>query len=149
MSARLGYYPLYTWRSIWSAQKLLKQGIRWKVGNGALVRRILAIPLTSSTQTDEAVWQRDNTGVYTDKSGYKWLVTKDLDLLGDNLTTHSTLLKVFYTKMWNFTILSKTRIPIWRIANGFLPTLQTFKVRRLAVDSPCPICQTEEESVEH
>ncbi|MBA0679756.1 hypothetical protein Goari_011508, partial [Gossypium aridum] len=113
------------------------------------VRRILAIPLTSSTQTDEAVWQRDNTGVYTNKSGYKWLVTKDLDLLGDNLTTHSTLLKVFYTKMWNLTILSKTRIPIWRIANGFLPTLQTFKVRRLAVDSPCPICQTEEESVEH
>jgi len=27
----------YTWRSIWSTKRLLKEGLRWRIGNGANV----------------------------------------------------------------------------------------------------------------
>ncbi|KAG8480190.1 hypothetical protein CXB51_024907 [Gossypium anomalum] len=37
MSARVGSYLSYTWRSIWGARCLLKEGIGWRIGNGQSV----------------------------------------------------------------------------------------------------------------
>lgn len=37
MNAKLGSYPSYTWRSIWGARELLKEGIGWRIGNGERV----------------------------------------------------------------------------------------------------------------
>ncbi|KAL1073250.1 hypothetical protein V6Z11_D11G209000 [Gossypium hirsutum] len=34
MSARLGAYLLYSWRSIWGARKLIEAGMGWRIGNG-------------------------------------------------------------------------------------------------------------------
>ena len=34
LSAQLGSNPSYTWKSIWSAQSILKMGCRWCIGNG-------------------------------------------------------------------------------------------------------------------
>ncbi|MFQ6647749.1 hypothetical protein Gotur_021821 [Gossypium turneri] len=48
------------------------------------VERILSIPLVNSVQTDEVIWRGDNTGAYTTKSGYKWLITEGENLLGSN-----------------------------------------------------------------
>ena len=36
--ASLGNNPLYSWRSIMAAQSLVKEGLRWRVGNGAGIR---------------------------------------------------------------------------------------------------------------
>ncbi|KAK9992106.1 hypothetical protein SO802_027091 [Lithocarpus litseifolius] len=36
--ASMGNHPSYAWRSIMAAQQLVKQGIRWNVGNGESVR---------------------------------------------------------------------------------------------------------------
>lgn len=33
MSARVGSYPSYTWRSIWGARRLLEDGIGWRIRN--------------------------------------------------------------------------------------------------------------------
>lgn len=38
LEARLGHSPSYIWRSVWSAQKVLKLGCRWKVGDGSDIR---------------------------------------------------------------------------------------------------------------
>ncbi|XP_021736558.1 uncharacterized protein LOC110703114 [Chenopodium quinoa] len=38
MEARRGYDPSYTWRSIWGAKGLLRDGLVWRVGNGANIR---------------------------------------------------------------------------------------------------------------
>jgi len=35
LEASLGSCPSYAWRSIFSASDLLKQGLVWRVGNGA------------------------------------------------------------------------------------------------------------------
>ena len=36
--ASLGHNPSYTWMSIMAAQKLVKEGVMWKVGNGRDVK---------------------------------------------------------------------------------------------------------------
>ena len=38
VQASLGNNPSYTWRSIMAAQQLVKDGVRWRVGNGANIR---------------------------------------------------------------------------------------------------------------
>lgn len=37
MRSRLGSYPSYTWRSLWSAGGLLEQHTGWRVGNDATI----------------------------------------------------------------------------------------------------------------
>ncbi|KAA3463976.1 reverse transcriptase [Gossypium australe] len=176
MSANLGSYPSYTWRSIWEARQILEEGVGWRIGNGESVNiwndrwlpgpgsgrvtcqnmiirftqvsdlfdretntwkqetirsllgeeqleSILTIPLASSRPRDELIWRGDNTRVYTAKSGYRWLITEGVP--------------------------SKIRILMWKIAHNYLPTLHNLSIRRLAVNSLCPVCQSEEESVEH
>lgn len=34
----VGSYPSYGWQSIWGSQKLLKHGVRWRVGDGKHIR---------------------------------------------------------------------------------------------------------------
>nr|KYP72469.1 hypothetical protein KK1_005058 [Cajanus cajan] len=34
LNASLGHNPSYTWKSLWSTQHLLKNGTRWRLGNG-------------------------------------------------------------------------------------------------------------------
>lgn len=34
LEAKLGANPSQIWRSIWGAQGLFKEGLRWRVGNG-------------------------------------------------------------------------------------------------------------------
>lgn len=34
LDANRGYYPSYTWRSLWDAKSFLKEGLCWRVGNG-------------------------------------------------------------------------------------------------------------------
>jgi len=38
LEAGIGYSPSYTWRSIWSSQNLVKLDLRWKIGDGSLIR---------------------------------------------------------------------------------------------------------------
>ncbi|TYH80252.1 hypothetical protein ES332_D03G120200v1 [Gossypium tomentosum] len=58
---------------------------------------IASIPLVSSRLQDTLVWRGDNSRVYTEKSGYRWLITEGL---------------------WELKIPSKICILIWRIVNG-------------------------------
>ncbi|KAK8344997.1 hypothetical protein V6Z12_A07G118500 [Gossypium hirsutum] len=37
LSAKIGSYPLFTWRSICSARDLIADGILWRIGNGASI----------------------------------------------------------------------------------------------------------------
>ncbi|KAG4207249.1 hypothetical protein ERO13_A03G054250v2, partial [Gossypium hirsutum] len=62
------------------------------------LKSILSIPLVSSKPHDQLIWQRDNTGTYTVKSGYKWInTTGNPRLYTDSRTT-------FYTKLWGLKI---------------------------------------------
>ena len=38
VEAKIGSNPSYTWRSIMAAQHVVKEGLRWRVGNGEHIR---------------------------------------------------------------------------------------------------------------
>ncbi|XP_042965938.1 uncharacterized protein LOC122299618 [Carya illinoinensis] len=38
LEAKLGHRPSYIWRSVWGALNLLKEGLRWRVGNDKSIR---------------------------------------------------------------------------------------------------------------
>ncbi|KAA3469447.1 reverse transcriptase [Gossypium australe] len=126
MSASLGSYPYFTWHSIWGARSLLEKGTRWRIGNGEATNiwndawlptprdgrikvqninlifftlAILSILLVSGTQSDETIWRGDRSGEYTVNSGYKWLITEEIHLLGNNVTTHSKYVRNYFTRL--------------------------------------------------
>lgn len=38
LEADLGYRPSYTWRSVWGALESVKEGLRWRIGDGKSVK---------------------------------------------------------------------------------------------------------------
>ena len=61
--ASMGNNPSYTWRSLMAAQNLVKEGLRWRVGNGASIRvwedRWLLVPSTYKVTSPRLFLQAD------------------------------------------------------------------------------------------
>lgn len=103
----------------------------------------MLIPVARNKPDDVLVWRGDNIGVYTMKSGYKWQITAQ----GSSLQTEYPT--SFYTKLWGLKMPNKIRINMWKIANNYILTLYNLKLRKLAANTLCPVCQAEEETVSH
>ncbi|MBA0583672.1 hypothetical protein Gorai_014520, partial [Gossypium raimondii] len=54
-----------------------------------------------------------------------------------------------YTRLWGLNIPNKIRIHFWKIINESMPTLWVLKSQKLVVNTLCPVCQVEQESVAH
>lgn len=112
-------------------------------------RRILTIPLSNCVQDDRWVWRGDNSGVYTTKNRYKWLMTEATNTSNRERTLQITTLKTYYTKLWNLQIAINIKITLWRTTNNYMPTLQVLQNRKFAVTNQCPVCGAGEETVEY
>ncbi|TYI16890.1 hypothetical protein ES332_A08G286100v1 [Gossypium tomentosum] len=154
MSVGLCSYPSYTWCSIWDIRYTVvsdlinrdtttwkQDSIRSLFGEEQL-KNILSIPLVCSRPQDELIWRGDNTGVYTVKSGYKWVII--MGILYYIMKFHLLSLQS-YGVLWYQVIC----ILMWRIANEFIPTLHNLRIRKLVVNTLCPLCQANEETVSH
>jgi len=66
INASIGHNPSYTWRSIMAAQNLVKEGIRWRISNGANVRvwmdKWLPVPSTYKV-TSPRLFMHEDTRV--------------------------------------------------------------------------------------
>ncbi|KAH1057629.1 hypothetical protein J1N35_035694 [Gossypium stocksii] len=120
-----------------------KQDVIRTVFGEEQLKTILSIPLAGSRPPDVLVWRGDNSDVYTARSGYHWLITEE------NHRIHNDITREYYTKLWDLKMPSKIRILLWKITNGYIPTTYNLKLRHLAINSLCPMCQEDEESVEH
>ncbi|XP_040986468.1 uncharacterized protein LOC121234565 [Juglans microcarpa x Juglans regia] len=63
LDAKLGAQPSLVWRSIWSAKVLLREGLRWKVGDGKKINiwgpKCLTSPTTFAVQSPVSLLQKD------------------------------------------------------------------------------------------
>lgn len=63
LDAKLGTHPSLVWRSIWSARDLLREGLRWKVGDRNEINiwesKWLARPTSFAVQSPLSLLQRD------------------------------------------------------------------------------------------
>ncbi|KAG8480403.1 hypothetical protein CXB51_025112 [Gossypium anomalum] len=163
MSAKLGSYPSYTWHSIWGARQLLKEGMGWQIGNGDSINiwndswlpgpgsgRIrcqnMDIRFTQVSETN--TWKQDIIQSIFDEEQLNKERLQMANYRGGT-RIHNEIPTNFFTKLWELQVPSKIRILMWRIANNYLPTLHNLKVRQLAVNPLCLVCQSEEESLDH
>lgn len=69
--------------------------------------------------------------------------------IDDGWAAQATLLKSFFTRLWNLNIACKIIIAMWKIANNYIPILTSLQNRRIVVQSQSPIYRPVKETVEH
>ncbi|KAM6584602.1 hypothetical protein CsatB_011604 [Cannabis sativa] len=129
---------------------MVMEGGSWDVDilNDLFIERdkklILDIPLNISHGSDKLTWSYESSGIYSVKSGYNLLqkIHGRWDGNEDDLTK-------FWTKFWKQKIPPKVKNLVWRAARECLPTLQQLKIKRVDVQTSCPVCHSEDESVIH
>jgi ribonuclease HI len=103
---------------------------------------ILKIPLFEEVQEDRLVWNFENHGSYTVKSGYnnyiKWKAVDD-----------SLRMEGEWNSIWNITAPPKTKHLLWRICRGCLPTRVRLRERHVPCPNACPFCDSHEEDERH
>ncbi|KAF5458401.1 hypothetical protein F2P56_022431, partial [Juglans regia] len=77
LEAKLGSNPSLIWRSIWGSLKLLKEGLRWRVGNGKSIEvwghKWLNSPSTFKVQSPVRVLEQEaRVCELLDQSGFSW-----------------------------------------------------------------------------
>ncbi|KAK9029178.1 hypothetical protein V6N11_026299 [Hibiscus sabdariffa] len=75
------------------------------------------------------------------------MIHDQLEVPGSQQTTSTS--SVFYAKLWQSNIPSKVKITLWRFVRNYLPTRSNLYTRYLLVDSLCPLCQQQPETVVH
>uniref|UniRef100_A0A2N9HMH7 Reverse transcriptase zinc-binding domain-containing protein n=1 Tax=Fagus sylvatica TaxID=28930 RepID=A0A2N9HMH7_FAGSY len=102
------------------------------------VEAILKIILPASPKEDRLIRVVDSKGKFLVKSAFK--------LSQSPVVTDAM---VDWSALWKLKIHDHLKMLIWRIASGILPTKQNLVQRLGFGDSKCPLCQTEDESLEH
>lgn len=102
---------------------------------------ILSIPLQPTT-VDSWYWHKEKKGQYYVKSAYYLLQ----DMKGGYETSNNS---GFWKKLWNLKIPSKVQHFIWRATMWCLPTKDQLRVKKVAVNEMCLVCNSEAESVVH
>ncbi|KAF5466911.1 hypothetical protein F2P56_016793 [Juglans regia] len=149
LEAKLGRVPSQIWRSIWSSLDLLKEGLRWRVGDGQMIniwgQRWLPTPSSFSVQSPNPFL---NTCVKV----------KDLMLEGRKVWNEGFIKSIFSEEEADMIIsipLSKRDVGdrmIWgpsKKGNNLLATRKNLMTKRIVEDARCPICLQEEETVLH
>ncbi|KAM2244521.1 hypothetical protein ACFXTI_005579 [Malus domestica] len=110
---------------------------------------ILATPLGDDLLPDRLVWPHTGTGMYSVRSGYLWARSSRQQAMPSRASSSSTPTSQIWTLIWNLKTPPKVRHFMWRLAHGALATFEKMYVRKLASTPLCPICQKQEESLEH
>ena len=102
---------------------------------------ILNIPL-SIRREDNWLWLWDKRGVYTVKSAYHRL---------SFMASPSGMVQPSFpwNSIWNLKVPQKTKILLWRVCSGILPTLDNLRTKKIAIVNVCPVCNGGEESPMH
>jgi hypothetical protein len=91
---------------------------------------------------DAFVWSLNKNGVYSTKSGYKWL----LSLSGSDTAINSPF---SWSWIWHLRIPEKYKFLIWLACHKAVPTLSLLHHRNIASSSICSRCEEYEETLFH
>lgn len=94
--------------------------------NEEQVNKILTIPITSSDIKDTKIWRGDDSGEYTAKNGYRWLIQ---EITNPRLaSTQPTILHGVYKKIWSLQIANKIKVTLLRLLKITSPLLLIYKI---------------------
>ncbi|KAK9988503.1 hypothetical protein SO802_028742 [Lithocarpus litseifolius] len=108
---------------------------------------IKSLPLCSVPQPDILIWPKENSGIYSVKSGYKSLMdSATLDTIRPSI---SATQKSFWKSIWNLNVPGKIKHFLWRACTNSLPSKENLKKRAIPIDPTCHLCSRENESILH
>nr|POF22818.1 putative ribonuclease h protein [Quercus suber] len=108
---------------------------------------IKKIPLCRSIQDDILIWPFNPDGVYSVKSGYRFL--QDSRLAHQPSPSNSNPLKQLWKHLWSLDVPNKVKHLIWRACKDALPTKKNLVRRKVVSDSLCEMCKQHEEDTLH
>ena len=129
----------------------------WKVD---IVRRnfiapdadaILNIPLRQGGGEDFWAWAWEKTGVYTIKSAYRALMTRnEHSALEEGVTTGtSETEKQLWTRLWKLKVVPKVRVFWWQVLRGILPVERTLQHKHIVTMARCTVYLAADEDLMH
>ena len=108
---------------------------------------IKSIPLCQSLQEDVLIWPFNPGGVYSVKSGYRFL--QDSSLARQPSSSTPNPLQQLWKKLWSLDVLNKVKHLLWRACKDSLPTKANLMRRKIVPDNLCEICKQHEEDTLH
>ena len=107
---------------------------------------IKAIPLSQCEADDSLFWPFTNNGIYTSKSGYRFLKAEDQSVVDKEQRVHDSTL---WRTIWSASVPNKIKNLMWKAYHNSLPTKVNL-VRRTVIDcSTCDRCKQASESALH
>ena len=99
---------------------------------------ILNIPLRREGGDDFWAWSLEKTGIYTVKSAYRALLSRNEQVALDEgqITETSSAEKQLWSGLWKLNVMPKVRVFWWRVLRGILPVEADRKSTRLNSSHP-------------
>ena len=107
---------------------------------------IKAIPLSQCEADDSLFWPFTNNGIYTSKSGYRFLKAEEQTKLDEEQRMDN---KHLWRTLWSMQVPNKIKNLVWRACRNSLPTKENL-VHWTFIDNPiCDRCKQVPESSLH
>jgi hypothetical protein len=111
---------------------------------------ILNIPLRQGGGDDFWACGLEKSGIYTVKSAYRSLVTRnEHSTLAEGTATTSSTEKQLWDKLWKLKVVPKVRVFWWKVMRGILPVESTLHYRHIAPLARCKVCLSANEDMMH
>lgn len=107
---------------------------------------ILDLHIGDSSRSDRLIWPFEKNGKFSIKSGYHWAIDRYISPPNSSLSLIPTC---FWKLVWSLKTPPKIRSFLWKTLHGALATMENLARRRSAQSPLCPICQLQEETIEH
>lgn len=124
----------------------------WRDGDWHLESLYTALPLDIAQRVQQLTpylvdgvrdvwrWNPSTDGVYSARSGYKWL------LQNNHQQQHG---EMSWNWLWKLPIPANAQFLLWQVCHGALPTRKILMQRGVCATNSCPLCNNQEEDVIH
>lgn len=110
--------------------------------------KIIQTPIAWRSGEDTIWWPFSKAGDFTVKSGY--YQAKHLDSKPNLAASASTRVpQSLWKEIWKVNIPQKIKFFLWKICHNILPVGESLRKRKIKISALCPLCMSENESIEH
>ncbi|CAN6543682.1 unnamed protein product [Malus baccata var. baccata] len=112
------------------------------------VEAILDLHIGDPTLKDILVWPYEKRGSYSVKSGYYWCINRTIDRSLQSIRAVS-IPSTLWKTVWKLKVPPKIRTFMWKTLHEALATMKNLYIRRSFPSPICPLCNSQDESIEH
>ena len=112
-------------------------------------QEIMEIPICRSGGRDRIIWPHIINGEYTVKNGYHCLKNKEVEGRKSKPSGSHRIEEAIWKEIWNLPVPRKVRHFMWKACGNWLATNHNLRRKRIRQSAICPICEKEEETIEH